>query len=396
MAADLILRDIRLATMVGDVGDPLGFTDDGVVAIAGGVVSYAGPAGGFAASAGTPSRSMGGLLALPGLVCCHNPVIWALGAKPAPEQDGAAYKNLVQETARFTASSGEDDLLAVASGRLAELRRSGVTACEIKTGFGLAVEDELRHALIARRLQQQTDMLTRVTLYPGHFMPDDADPDERIEEIVTRLLPQVYEARACDRVEVFCDDEGGLDLDRASTILEAFYRKKTPSRVSCDRFSDSAGATLPASFYSQSAAYLCCSDPDGIGSVAATGTVTILVPEVAMRDRDSARPDIDAMRRAGARIAISTQGGPDTAGVDLLGAARLAVNCFQLTPVEALMGVTVHAAGALGIDQLAGSLAAGHRGDLALFDAAAPADLLRTSDMRPRAVVKAGALEEFP
>nr|AAK38768.1 imidazolonepropionase HutI [Aminobacter ciceronei] len=338
---------------------------------------------------------MGGMLALPGLVCCHNPIIWAPGAEAESEQDGAAYRSLVQETARLTATIGDDALLDTAFRRLAELRKTGVTACEIKTGFGLAIEDELRHALLARRLQKQTDLLTRVTLYPGHFIPDDADADDRIEEIVTRLLPKVYEAQACECVEVFCDDDGGLDLDRASTILEAFYRKKTPSRVSCDRFSDSAGATLPASFYSQSAAYLCCSDADGIGSVAATGTSTILIPEIAKRDRDSARPDIQAMRDVGARLAVSTQGGPDGTGIDLLGAARLAVNCFQLTPVEALMGITIHAASALGVDQVAGSLACGRRGDLALFDAATPLDLVRIPEMRPRAVVTAGAIEEL-
>ncbi|MBB6469379.1 imidazolonepropionase [Aminobacter lissarensis] len=396
MSVDLILHNLRIATMVPSGDDPFGLVDDAVVAIESGKILYAGPASGFEGKTnGARVISMNGKLALPGFVCCHNSMLWMPGGDVPKEMDGAGYRDLVEQTAESTAIASDEDLLDIARQRIARLTRSGVTACELKTGFGRTPDEELRLAMLARQLQQESALLSTVTLYAGHFMPKGRDPDDHMEAIVTKLLPQIYERSACDAVEVFCDDDGGLDLDQASTILEAFYRKKTPSRVSCDRFSDSAGATLPASFYSRSATYLCQSDEDGIQSVAAMGTAMILVPEIALRDAGSRRPDLESIRETGGRVALCSEGGPDGSGLSLLSVARLGVNCFQLTPEEALAGITVHAARALGLSEQVGTIEGGKRGDLVLFEADSAGDLIQQSEVRPSAVVTAGELSEF-
>ncbi len=117
----------------------------------------------------------------------------------------------------------------------------------------------------------------------------------------------------------------------------------------------------------------------------------VLVPEVALRDLDSRRPDIAAIRAVGGNLAVSSESGPDGSGAfNVLAAARLAVNRFQLTPYEALSGITLHAARALGLSEQVGSIAVGKRGDLVVFDAEMPDDLVRRSDMIPRAVIAAG------
>ncbi len=241
MDGNLILRDLRLATMISEGDDPFGLIEDAVVAIADGRVVYAGPATHFAASKhDVQSISMHGRLALPGFVCCHNTVLWAQGATANPQQDARSYRRLVNETAELTATTSDAELLDCARDRLAMLVRSGVTTFELKSGFGRTPEEELRLAQLIRQLQGGTSALSTATLYAGHFIPEDTDPDDHLEAIVTRLLPQIQASQGCDAVQVFCDEAAGLDLDQASTILEAFYRKKTPSRVACDRFADGA------------------------------------------------------------------------------------------------------------------------------------------------------------
>jgi imidazolonepropionase len=392
MNADLVLRDLNLVSMRPNGSDPFGFVEDAVIVIKDGLVAFAGPANDFdLPTAGLVERRLNGALVLPGFVCAHNMVLWQEGATPSPEQDGASYRRLVAETAELTAQVSDTDLIDNAQARLAKLLSTGATAYEIKSGFGRTTEEQLRLAGLARRLQEDTNALSVVTLYAGHFIPDGSDPDEHLEEIVTQLLPKVYAANACDAIEVFCDDEAALDIDNASTILEAFYRKKTPTRVSCDRFSDSAGATLPASFYSRAATFLGKSDDAGLETIASVGATMVLVPEAVIRDMGAGPPDIETIRASGGRIAVSCESGPDGFGeLDLLSVARRAASTFDLTASEALAGITTHAATALGIADRAGAIGVGMRGDLVIVEASTPEELLRDQRLVPRTVIVAG------
>ncbi len=376
MNGTLLLTDLQLATMDGGEGDPLGFVDDATVSIVNGSIAYAGATSGFDGDL-SDAISMSGKLAIPGLVACHCALCWVPRTAPSPKLSASAYRSLVRSTAEATSAADDTTLLAAMTGRIERLRRCGVTTVELKSGFGLSAGDEMRMAGLCRRLQTTIPALSRVTLDASGFVLQSRDADAQLAELETDFLPRVYEHDLCDAVEVFCDDEAGLDLDRASTILEMFYRNKMPTRVACDRFSDSAGATLPASFYSKAATYLRHSDDMGLESIAATGTVMVLVPDTDARDEGDAIPLVDVMRSCRAHIAIAVQAGPDGSGeLDLLAAARLAVDNYGLTVPEVLRGITINAAKALGVNNQVGTVSAAKRGDLVLFDVSEPTDII--------------------
>ncbi len=379
--------------MSGD--DPLALTRDAVVVVEDGMVSYAGPAAGYGGDL-SGAHDLRGALALPGFVACHNAVLWAGDAAGVTGQTAEDYRARHLVVARDTSAADDDALLALMHQRVGRLARSGVTACELKSGFGTSPAEELRLATLLRRFGAECGMRTRVTLSIGHAYGADIDPDELLAHIEHEIVPQTYTLGCADAVEVFCDDGAGLDLDQCSTILELYYKKKTPSRVACDRFDDCAGATLPASFYSRAALFLNRTDDMGLAGISRVACIPILVPEAVATDDGGRFPDIAFLRESGGRFAISTEAGPDGNGeMDLLGVLRATRKTLGLTVGEALQAVTVHAAQALGLDDQAGTLVIGKPCDLALFDAADPDDLLSNPSTCCIGVVRSGTLTEF-
>lgn len=393
MADTLLLTNLRLLTLDGDTPsmEPV---PDAVIAVDNGRIEYAGPKDGYTGDLAT-ARDMGGALALPGLVACHAPLLWTGGTHPCPASLNAdRYRTLVRRTARATTGADEATLLSLLGDRISRLRRSGVTSCELKSGFGTTAEDELRLTALLRRASADLSVQSRVTLFIGHQLPEVSDPDDVLAEIETRIVPETYALGCADSVEVFCDDDAALDLDQCSTILELYYKKKTPSRVSCDRFEDAAGATLPASFYSRAATFLNHTDDTGLEGLAGIGTVAVLIPETIGHDDTAPLPQLDALRISGGRMALSVHAGPDGNSFDMLAAMRAGHLRLGLTPAECVLGVTRHAARALGLQDSAGRIAPNRPADLAFFDANDPADLL-TGDATCLAVARDGALEHF-
>ncbi|AJE48683.1 amidohydrolase family protein [Celeribacter indicus] len=392
MHNSLLLTNLHLLTLEGETPatDPL---PDAVVAIEDGQFTYAGPKAGFRGDL-SAARDMGGALALPGLVACHAPLLWLGEAAPPASLDATEYRALARRVAEATTRADENALLSALDERIARLRRSGVTACELKCGFGATATDELRLTALLRRAAGDLPVQSRITLFIGHQFPEDSDPDEVLAGIETTIVPETYALGCADAVEVFCDEDAALDLDQCSTILELYYKKKTPSRVSCDRFEDAAGATLPASFYSRAATFLNHTDETGLDGLARVGTVAVLIPEAMERDTGAPAPRLDVLRASGARIALSVHAGPDGGDFDILAAMRAGYRRLGLTPAECLLGVTRHAARALGLDDSAGVIAPGRPADLALFGAQTPSDLV-TGDADCLAVIRNGALEVF-
>lgn len=393
MARQRSFRNLQLVTMAGD--NPLALIGDAVVAAEDGIVSYAGPVADYGGDL-SAAHDLRGALVLPGFVACHNALLWAGDAAWVTGQTAEDYRARVLAVADATGAADDDTLLARMHLRIGRLARSGVTACELKSGFGSSPADELRLAILLRRFAAECGMQTRVTLSIGHAYGADIDPDELLAHIETEIVPQTYALDCADAVEVFCDDGAGLDLDHCSTILELYYKKKTPSRVACDRFDDCAGATLPASFYSRAALFLSQTDEMGLGGVARAGCMPVLVPEAVAADMGGGFPDIALLRESGGRFAISTEAGPDGSGtLDLLAVLRACRDSLGLTVGEALSAVTVHAAQALGLADQAGTVAVGRPCDLALFDAADPHDLLSNASTSCTGIVRSGILTEF-
>lgn len=389
----MILQNLRLVTMAGD--EPLAVIDNAVLAADDGIVSFAGPAAGYGGDLSS-ARDMAQALVLPGLVVCHNAVLWAGDVVGPTGQTAEDYRDRTLAVAKDTCAADDHALLALLQQRIERLARSGVTACELKSGFGTEPAEELRLAVLLRRFQADCAMRTKVTLAIGHAYAEAADPEALLAQIETEIVPQTYALACADAVEVFCDDGAGLDLDHCSTILELYYKKKTPSRVACDRFDDCAGATLPASFYSRAALFLNRTDDIGLAGIARVGCVPVLVPEAVAADDDGNFPDLELLRDAGGRFAISTEAGPDGCGtLDLLATLRSARNQLSLSVEEAIQSVTVHAAQALGLADQAGCIAPGRPCDLALFDADSPETLLSNPSTHCTGVVRSGVLTEF-
>lgn len=390
MGADTVIVD---AVLSGPGGAPP--VPDGAVVLAGDRIAWSGPRAELPAEhAGAEPWSAGGRLVTPGLVECHTHLLFggdrrdewaarAAGTASYVDQLTGADTG-VRATAAATAARTDDELLAAARRRAHWMIDQGVTTLEVKTGYGLDPESELRLLGIAARLRDELPTRTRITLLVGHVYPAGVDRDdyEATIEYVTllseQLLPVARDGKMMDAVEVYLDDEGGMTLDDASTLLEVAYKTKIPTRLQTDQLSDSAGAALAPAFYSKAAAHVNFADEVAIGAMANSGTTVVLLPAAHLEIGVEQKPPVQLMREKGIRLAVATGCNPGTAPVaDLRTAAHLACVLFGLTPAEAFAGITVRAAGALGLaDDGTGTLAAGAPADLAVWDAEHPDELL--------------------
>nr|CAH18512.1 imidazolone propionase HutI [Rhodobacteraceae bacterium 179] len=368
MTERLILENLSVVTMSGDTIDT-SITENALIVAEDGIVSFVGKEGDYDGDR-SGAINMDGALCLPGLVACHNPCLWVGEVMPAENRTAEDYRKLTRQIATTTKAADETTLTEHLDARVVALARSGVTSCELKSGYGGDPETELAFAQLLSKFAATTKMRTRITLALGHSFDGEGDPDDFLEHFERNFVPATYEAGVADAVEVFCDDDAALDLDMCSTILELYYKKKTPSRVACDRFEDSAGATLPASFYSRCAIYLNKTEGLDLESLSTVGTVAVIVPDTLNTDDDQCLPNMQEIRDAGGRIALSSNAGPDGSGsACMLTALRAGRKHLGLTVEETLAAGTVHAARALGVSDEAGIIAQGRPADFAFFDA---------------------------
>ncbi|CCB65490.1 imidazolonepropionase [Hyphomicrobium sp. MC1] len=332
-----------------------------------------------------PTWSAGGRLITPGLVECHTHLIFSGDRRTefAELASGRNYSDLVWEghgifaTVEATRAASEDELYSSALRRLRWFVSGGVTTIETKSGYGLDVDNELKMLRVARRLDEAGLARVKATLLAGHVYPSQIEPEDFIELICSELIPQAHAGKLCDFVEAYCEETIGFSLDDASTLLEAAYKRKIPTRISADHLSDSAGAALAPAFYAKAAAHLNYTDDVAIEALASARTTAILLPIAHLELGAKQRPPVDKLREAGVPIAISTGCNPGTAPTtNLLTAAHLSCALFGLSPLEAIQGITVGAAKALGLSGVVGELTPGANADFAIWDAEHPEDLI--------------------
>jgi imidazolonepropionase len=370
-----VLVDTTVATMARGADDTgYGLVRDAALVLDDGRVAWLGPRDELPEPwRRAEPRSLGGALTTPGLVECHAHLLFA-DDRPggAPRADGG-----VAATVAATARCRDDDLVAATLRRARWFVRQGVTTLELKTGYGVEPEAELRLLRIAARVRAALPVRTSITLLAGHVYPPDADPDEYLLRVCDELLPAAIEQGAIDQVEVYCDETDGITMEHASTILETVYRRKIPTRVSADRISDSAGGALAPAFYSKLAAHLNHTDDIAVKAMGRAGTVAVLLPGALLELGTAGQaPPVDLLREQGVPIAVSTGFEPDTSPLaDLRAAAHLGRTLLGLTPAEALHGITSVPGRALSFAD-AGTLAVGGRADLAVWDAEHPEDLV--------------------
>lgn len=393
-AEALVLADATVATMsaadqaASSPGHGLGYglIHDAAVVLEAGRLAWVGPRSALPGRyRHAPRRSVEGRLITPGLVECSTHLIFAgdrrdefaariSSAGPVRHAGRSAG---IRNTVADTVAAADEDLLAAAERRAWWFIRQGVTTLEVKTGYGLSPEAELRLLRTADQLRLRLPIRVRITLLAGHTYPD-TDHEDYVIDICDNLLPAAMEQGIVDQVEVYCEETVGLSMEHASTILETVYRAKMPTRVSADHLSDSAGGALAPAFYAKAALHLTFTDDVAVKAMGRAGTTAVLVPGWALElAADRHRPPLELLRSNHVPLALSTDLDPGTSPLaDLRTAAHLGCVLYGLTMAEALHGITTNAARALALDDGTGTLVAGGPGDLAVWDAEHPEELV--------------------
>ncbi|WP_028466391.1 imidazolonepropionase [Nisaea denitrificans] len=379
-----ILGNTTLATMLPSTVS-YGLVKNGAVALREGKIAWAGPETDLPASyADWPREDLGGRLITPALVDCHTHIVF--GGNRAREfelrLEGASYEEVARagggivSTVTATRAASEDELVSDALPRVDALLAEGVTTIEIKSGYGLDIETELRMLRAARRIGRERPVQVRTSFLGAHAVPAEYKnrADAYIDEICLPALTEAADEGLVDAVDGFCE---GIAFNPAQ-IERVFKRAEIlglPVKLHAEQLSDLGGTALAARYGALSADHLEYLGADGIAAMAESGTVAVLLPGAFYTLRETQLPPVQALRDAGVPMAIATDCNPGSSPLtSLLLAMNMACTLFRMTPEEALAGATRIAAQALGLAD-AGTIEAGKRSDLAIWNVSEPAEL---------------------
>jgi len=377
---DAVWLNCHVATMA----DPaLGVIENAAVAVNGGHIAWVGPLAQLPAAAAREHDCQGAWL-LPGLIDCHTHMVFGGDRAAEFEQrlGGASYEEIARagggilSTVRATRVASEAQLLAAALPRLDGLLAEGVTTVEIKSGYGLDADNELKMLRVARALASLRRVAVRTSLLAAHATPPEyaGRRADYARHVADTIIPLAAAENLADAVDAFADSIGFTNEETAWVFASA-RAAGLPVKLHADQLTDQGGAAFAARHGALSADHLERANADGLAAMAEAGTVAVLLPGAAFTLREAAQPDVAAMRRHGVRMALSTDMNPGSSPArSLLLMLNLGCTLFRMTVPEALLGVTRHAAMALGLPDR-GVLAPGLRADFALFAINRPADL---------------------
>lgn len=319
----------------------------------------------------------------PGLIDCHTHTVFAGDRAGEFEQrlQGASYEDIAQagggivSTVRATRAASEDDLFAQSLPRAHALVADGVTTLEIKSGYGLDLENERKMLRVARRVGQALDITVTTTFLGAHALPPEfAGRADDYIAAVCQWLPQLHAEGLVDAVDAFCE-RIGFSPEQTRRVFETARGLGLPIKLHADQLSDSAGAALVAEFGGLSADHVEYTSESGVAAMAEAGVVAVLLPGAFHVLRETKLPPLDGFRKHNVSMALATDCNPGTAPLQSLRLAMsLACTHFRLTPEEALRGATVHAARALALADR-GVLQQGRRADFVRWKITQPAQL---------------------
>jgi imidazolonepropionase len=382
---DRLLLNATLATFAGDA--PYGLIEHGAIAMHHGRIAWLGHMEALPdapAALALAVESLNGALVTPGLIDCHTHLVF--GGDRAHEFDlrlnGASYEDIARAGGGIVASvdatraASEEHLFIQSLPRARALLADGVTTLEIKSGYGLDLDSERRMLRVARRLGRELGISVRTSFLGLHALPPEYRDrrDAYVSLVCDTMLPTLAAEGLVDAVDAFCENIG-FSREETRRVFECTKPLGLPVKLHAEQLSNLGGAALVAEYGGLSADHLEHLDEAGIQAMAAAGTVAVLLPGAFYALRETKRPPIDLLRQHGVPMAIATDCNPGTSPLlSLRLAAGMACTLFRLTPEEALRGVTVNAARALGLHDR-GTLAPGQRADLLIWNVKQPAAL---------------------
>lgn len=374
----ILLTGLTAATMQGGYG----LIQDAALLIEGDQIAWVGPR--TNAPQATETLDFHGRLLTPGLIDAHTHIVFGGNRAAEFEQrlNGASYADIARagggilSTVTATRAATEDDLVAQALPRLDAMIRQGATTVEVKSGYGLTIEDELKMLRAARRLATLRPVTITTTHLAAHAIPPEYSgrAEAYIEDVAIPSLRAAHAEGLVDAVDAFCETIAFSpeQVDRLFTAARALGLRV---KLHAEQLSDQGGATVAARHAALSADHLEYLSAEGISDMSLAGTVATILPGAFYTLRETQMPPIAALRAAGVPMAVATDCNPGSSPMTSLPLAmNMACTLFRMTPEEALLGTTAHAARALGLADR-GTLAPGQRADLCIWDAALPAEL---------------------
>jgi imidazolonepropionase len=377
----VLLTHAHLATMIGGYG----LIEDGAVVIEESRIAWVGPMADIPKSFHSfESIGCGGRLLTPGLIDCHTHVVHAGNRATEFEMrlKGASYAEIAKagggilSTVSATRAATEASLVASALPRVDQMMAAGATTIEVKSGYGLTLEDELKMLRAARQIGKVRGVDVITTHLAAHALPPEykGRAADYIAEVAVPSLRAAHAEGLVDQVDGFCEGIAFQPTEIA-TLFQTARALGLPVKLHAEQLSDLKGAVLAARFGALSADHLEYLGPDGVAALAKAGTVAVILPGAFYTLGETQPPPIAGLREAQVPMAVATDCNPGTSPMTSLPMAmNMACTLFRMTPLEALSGTTIHAARAIGLADR-GILAAGKRADLAIWDAAHPAEL---------------------
>ena len=391
---DAVWLHARLATMAGPV------IRDGALAVTTGRISWVGERCDWEGDVRVVHDARGAWI-LPGFVDCHTHLVYA-GSRAHEFElrlQGASYEEIatagggILSTVRATRAASETELLSLAQRRLRAWLAEGAAVIEVKSGYGLDRDTELKMLRAARRLEGLT---VKTTFLGAHALPEEykGRPDAYIDFVCDEVLPAAAADKLVDAVDAFCE-RIAFSRHQTARVFESAKRLGLQVKLHADQLSDLGGAALAAKHGALSADHLEYTSEAGIEALARAGSVAVLLPGAFYFLRETRLPPISALRSHHVPIALATDHNPGSSPLSSpLLAMNMACTLFRLTPEEALAGFTVHAARALGLQASHGTLQVGKAADFALWEIDSPAELAYAIGANPCiGRVRAGAVQ---
>jgi imidazolonepropionase len=389
---DLVIKNIQIMSMSNTLSkQSYGLISDAAVAISDGKVSWIGQTC-DAPDTKTSIDGQGKYLS-PGLIDCHTHLVFAGSRANEFEQrlTGVSYEEIAKQgggilsTVNATRQASEATLLQLASQRVQQLQSEGVTTVEIKSGYGLDTETEAKMLRVARKVDAQLNVNVQTTFLGAHALPAEykTKPDDYVSLICEEMLPQIAAENLADAVDGFCEGIG-FSAEQMQRVFDAAKALGLPVKLHAEQLSDLSGAGLVADYNGLSADHLEYLSEISIRKMADKGTVAVLLPGAFYTLSETKLPPIELLRQYKVPMAVASDYNPGSSPLcSLKLMLHMACTQFKMTPEEAISGVTINAAKALGLHNQKGSIEIGKDADFCLWDISHPAELAYTFGVNP-------------